>query len=692
MSNEDDETQDETVEPWRPELAPPVRAANIPTDAEWDNDNWRWKSGPDGGSQRFFAMTGVLLQEREVVDGELRVTSYYPDAKIAAKQTKKDGNTHHESFYADGKPWCVADYINDTESMVSAEQVASEKLWAHDGTIIRATSRKDGAFRESIGETLRFENLPTPEGRELRFYDKDGKLEVTLKAKKAAAKALAILGANREVMIDGADIDENTQRSPLEQELGFRIFAETINDEPTSPALDKFIAKNAWSKKIDKDAPFENASVANFLKALGSTLPHVAEMGIIGLTNLITEEKHVKAVTPYLKSLGTSHADRALKAVGDEDDEEEADEEAKTHDGEHTIGKVTLPSGMLVLTDMGALGQWSHEAPHHADIAGSAWAKYAQKEHDDYVDLVVTGPDAAKAFAKFVSEHGADDLFDVDRDHLEHTKEHFKEHCEGLDANIEISKDRIGHGQRLRMLRDAGLPFAELSFAHVNVIAVFGLPKTGELPVVGMHDDEGSWAYVSLVVKPTKAVRETELERLSIEEARFIFADGEALKAWDHDRSIDGLRDFVFWGGAEDDIAAATGAVRAYQDADYLGWADLPPGALPPHIAHRVLSQVEAGGLVAELRPHSTHHMILSQAWRSPDEAGTAEIGGAKMTGLFSSVGDGVFPVFAEYDESGELCRVTVKITAAQDEEEDDEDDDDDDDDDDEDEDDEDDE
>lgn len=61
---------------------------------------------------------------------------------------------------------------------------------------------------------------------------------------------------------------------------------------------------------------------------------------------------------------------------------------------------------------------------------------------------------------------------------------------------------------------------------------------------------------------------------------------------------------------------------------------------------------------------HSSHHAILRGAWTSPNEAGTATIGGAKMCGLFSSVGDGAFPVYLERDEAGDICRVTVKSPA----------------------------
>jgi hypothetical protein len=300
--------------------------------------------------------------------------------------------------------------------------------------------------------------------------------------------------------------------------------------------------------------------------------------------------------------------------------------------------------------------------------SGSDWAATVGKSRDDFVDLAVSGKDAARAFASFVAKFGARRLYDVDRAHVSRIAADFRKHAkrENLDATVGIAPERIGHGARIRRLKETGLMVAEFSFALVNVVVLFGLPRDRELRVVARRDvDDGAWDYVSLVCNDTPTKSKEEVARLSVEEARFLFADAEALAAWDHHRSIDGLRDLVFWGEAEETMVQTTGAERPYPASDYLGWVNLPPGACPPHFVQRILAAAEKGELFLELRPHSTHHAVLLGAWNSPHEAGTATIGGAKMCGLFTSVGDGTFPLLLERDAEGQVCRVTVAIGAA---------------------------
>jgi hypothetical protein len=50
------------------------------------------------------------------------------------------------------------------------------------------------------------------------------------------------------------------------------------------------------------------------------------------------------------------------------------------------------------------------------------------------------------------------------------------------------------------------------------------------------------------------------LTRIGVDHTRFAFADSDALGHWEHDDSLDGLADVVFWG--EDEVAAEFGARR----------------------------------------------------------------------------------------------------------------------------------
>ncbi|MBS2011781.1 MAG: hypothetical protein JST00_02610 [Deltaproteobacteria bacterium] len=710
-------------EPWSPDLGAPPRPAGVPESASWDDEAQRWSAGPLGpegkprGAWTSWAMNGTRLTEKTYDDAGAQLTSvsYRPGGEVAARSTRQpDGNTLHECFYEGGAPWCTTLYLGDASSgMVPEEQVLKETLRDREGRVIHelAFERDEAgiALHRHHGRdgVLLFENARAKSGRTLTFY-REGKPALTVTTADGRDEALAVLhlAGGAEVTIDGRGIDERTRRIDIEGALGGRLFGVTITSLARPAAVAAFAAKNAWAEKVDASAPFAHASAASFLTGLGSPIPWVVDVSILGLGNVL-DEKKVAKVLPTLEALANDGAKEAVARAADHlrmvldldekslatierlvgtagaaDADDEDDESDEDEDAELTLGTVTLPSGKLAIVDMGALGQWSHDAPHHADLSGSSWAGVAGKERDDYMDLVFTGPDAKKAFARFVTEHGAEYLFDVEQPAADEARTRFAAiaSAEGLSAQLERSPQRIGHGARIRMLEEAGLPFGELGFAHVNVVCVFGLPKDREMKVVGKHNDDGQWEHVSLVCKETPPVTKQRIGSASVEEARLLFADAEALRAWDHERSIDGLRDFVFWGGYEDAIAARVGAGLAYEGEEYYGWVDLPPGVLPPHFVGIVVGAMEQRTLSVEMRMHSSHHAILRGAWTSPNEAGTATIGGAKMCGFFSSVGDGVFPVELERDEAGDICRVTILIAGADDEDDEDEDDDDEDD------------
>lgn len=368
-------------------------------------------------------------------------------------------------------------------------------------------------------------------------------------------------------------------------------------------------------------------------------------------------DRHESIAAPVAAGLGLP---RQVRELADRVEREGV--EVPSDDAEFQIGEVTLPSGNLVLVDMGALGQWSHEAPHYADLSGSTWADAVGASRGDFGDMRVTGPDAAAALVAFVEAHGTGYLFDVNAPQAERAQEMFAAVVDkkGLDAKLEPAPIRIGHGQRVRMLVEAGLSHAGFSFAHVNAITVHGLPNDRVLPVVGRWTDNETWAYVSLVCRPSEPVSSEKIDVLGVEEARMIFADAEALAFWEHERSADGLIDVVFWGGREDEFAERFGL--SPMRGNQYGWTDLPSPGMPDAWIDLLTEASDTRQLAADLRPHSSHHAILRHAWATDFGVGTAEIGGAKMCGLFSSVGDGGFGVYVERDAGGEVCRVTVRI------------------------------
>jgi hypothetical protein len=57
-------------------------------------------------------------------------------------------------------------------------------------------------------------------------------------------------------------------------------------------------------------------------------------------------------------------------------------------------------------------------------------------------------------------------------------------------------------------------------------------------------------------------------------------------------------------------------------------------------------------------------HRVLERMRGTPGESGTIEVGGATMTGWFTSWGDGAFPVYRDLAADGTLLRVRVELGA----------------------------
>src|SRR5262249_17032622 len=146
-----------------------------------------------------------------------------------------------------------------------------------------------------------------------------------------------------------------------------------------------------------------------------------------------------------------------------------------------------------------------------------------------------------------------------------------------------------------------------------------------------------------------------------VDEARLIFADADALGAWEHDRPLDGLADFVFWGQDAGRLARETGA-PALADGQW-GWLDRPPdeGLRLGTPAGETKARLTLA-LGTDFRPHSHNWQLMRQVWASPTQAGTVDIGGARMCGFATSWGDGIFPVLCDLDAEDRLVRVCADL------------------------------
>jgi hypothetical protein len=140
-----------------------------------------------------------------------------------------------------------------------------------------------------------------------------------------------------------------------------------------------------------------------------------------------------------------------------------------------------------------------------------------------------------------------------------------------------------------------------------------------------------------------------------------MFADADALGAWQHETPLDGLADYVFWGRDAAQVAERVGAMR--QSDDQWGWVDLPAQeAAKRGLAVENLREKTAFKFAGDFRPHSHHYMVMKQVRATSTESGTIDVGGAKVCTFMTTWGDGFYQVSREMDAAGELVRISIDL------------------------------
>jgi hypothetical protein len=196
---------------------------------------------------------------------------------------------------------------------------------------------------------------------------------------------------------------------------------------------------------------------------------------------------------------------------------------------------------------------------------------------------------------------------------------------------------------------------------------VRGLPA-GPLRVLGERMDpdgldRGNWHSVWVECADGAVASSVECGHVLVEEARLLFADPTALNAWRSDDPVDGLFDLAFWGGDVDEVTARVSVPPSVED-DQRCWIDLSWDEV--RARHEELEALRAQGLrfAFDFRPHDDHFQVLRQMRATETGSGTIEVGGAPMTGWFTTWGDGAFPVYRDLAADGTLLRVRVELGA----------------------------
>jgi hypothetical protein len=190
------------------------------------------------------------------------------------------------------------------------------------------------------------------------------------------------------------------------------------------------------------------------------------------------------------------------------------------------------------------------------------------------------------------------------------------------------------------------------------------VPADRALPVVGRRVGKGRfadcWDHVAVRLGDGAVASSKKLGEAGVDFARLVCMDHGALDHWQHEDSLDGLADFVFWGRDANLLARA---MRAPATKEGYGWSDLSVAEAEAKALEADKIKAENRWLLAtDFRPHSHHFHALAAARKSPHGAGTIEVGGAKVCLFFTSWGDGVFPIYLDVDTKQRPVQVRVQL------------------------------
>lgn len=334
------------------------------------------------------------------------------------------------------------------------------------------------------------------------------------------------------------------------------------------------------------------------------------------------------------------------------------------------LGEITCPSGVLVILDGGCLGGWSADrSPREVNLeALGVDDPQLAVEIASAVDFEVTGVDAEAAARSFDRQPGMT-LYDIPGSKVQDLVAMFAEHCraQGYDAVLTPFPEQVSHRDRTRRAA-AGQRAAGFQFFGIPAVALGGLPNDRPLPVSGVRSltdgFEDRWSRLILHVRDAPAVRSVRVGVVGVDWARLMFADVDALSAWQHEDSIDGLADVAFWGRDVDAAAEALDApmLGTGGEARTPGWRNLPyDEAFQKAVAvGRWKAADPARRLAFDFRPHSHNWQVMADVRGSDNDAAGIEVGGARLLMAMTSWGDGMFPVHAVLDADGEFVQVRV--------------------------------
>ena len=233
---------------------------------------------------------------------------------------------------------------------------------------------------------------------------------------------------------------------------------------------------------------------------------------------------------------------------------------------------------------------------------------------------------------------------------------------------------------RSRVLGEISIPSGKLAIFDIGLlgymprealepaIVTYAVPRDRVLPVLGAPVGKGRfkdcWDHIAVSITPGEVVASKKLGEAGVDFARLVCIDHAALDAWQHEDSLDAKADVIFWGRDAHVLAHVLNAPRV---AEGYGWVDLPLADAENKADVIARKKAENKWLLAsDLRPHSHHYYALAAARRSPDGAGMLDVGGTRMMLVFTSWGDGVFPIYADFDHDDRLVQIRIQLATAE--------------------------
>ncbi len=194
------------------------------------------------------------------------------------------------------------------------------------------------------------------------------------------------------------------------------------------------------------------------------------------------------------------------------------------------------------------------------------------------------------------------------------------------------------------------------------------VPTDRPLTITGTRVGRGRfadcWDHVSINLADGDVHRSRKLGDAGVDFARIACIDFRALDKWQHEDSLDGLADVMFWGRDEAQLAKA---LRAPKTKEGYGWKDLDLMDAESKVMEAEILKAENSWLLnVDFRPHSHHFHALAAARANSAGAGGLEVGGSKMLLFFTSWGDGVFPIFLDLDAEDRPVRVRIQLATAE--------------------------